>query len=234
MKVPKILICSPHLDDAALSCFDHIRGWKNKGYEVTVLSIFTSFKANRISVLARSFMTQSGFSSVEQMQKQREKEDRNVMRLLGVGYKWLGLVDGAFRSNNGKPLYEQNSQLFGGHIHPWDMPTKEKISGAVSALGVFDMVVSPLGVGGHVDHMIVRLALEGVCMEKVLRYFVDFPYATKLRNWKKKELMTFFLTKQSWKWISDKKQQAIALYTSQSPLLFAAPPRYPEVILSPK
>jgi hypothetical protein len=37
-----------------------------------------------------------------------------------------------------------------------------------------DVLVCPLGIGGHVDHLLVRRAVEG--LGRPLRYYADVPY----------------------------------------------------------
>lgn len=52
----KILIISPHLDDAVLSCGDLINKYVKEGYQVDVLTIFSgSVDENSLSDAAKQF-----------------------------------------------------------------------------------------------------------------------------------------------------------------------------------
>ena len=42
----EIVVISPHLDDAVVSCCDHILDWKKKGNRVRILTIFTAFQTD--------------------------------------------------------------------------------------------------------------------------------------------------------------------------------------------
>ncbi len=50
---------------------------------------------------------------------------------------------------------------------------------ALAELGAFDLVLAPTGLGGHVDHVQVLRALDGLDLGPVARWH-DVPYALRL------------------------------------------------------
>lgn len=76
------------------------------------------------------------------------------------------------RTPTGSLLYPQG--LFDGQ-NPRDQLVIDEIVRLLSAkLGQYDVLVCPLGLGAHVDHLNVRAALER--LERPLWYYADIPY----------------------------------------------------------
>lgn len=59
--------------------------------------------------------------------------------------------------------------------HPGDAGLVEEIAHAISTkLTQYDTIVCPLAIGGHVDHVITRQAVE--LLQRPLWYYADIPY----------------------------------------------------------
>ena len=96
----------------------------------------------------------------------------------------LGLLDAIYRCDaNGKPLYTK--KLVHSPVHADDRKNyeprlRQEIRQLLSAWkGLEVRVFCPLAIGEHVDHMIVRSAVESVYDSRNLIYFEDFPYVIK-------------------------------------------------------
>ena len=68
-----------------------------------------------------------------------------------------------------------SDESISGEISPGDHQTIQTIRSFISdSLKPDDVLVCPLAVGKHVDHQLVRQALEG--LNRPLIYFADIPY----------------------------------------------------------
>lgn len=232
----KIQVISPHFDDAVLSCGQHILDWQAEGYEVEVITVFTEFEASVLSEDSASFVKECGVKSLAAFRKLREREDTEAMKRLGVEkYKWLGFVDGGFRENNLRPTYVTHDLLFSGNIldsMDWIALLEEKLEKVTDSA---DVVVLPMGIGKHADHLVVRQIGEEVCSKKRLSWYIDIPYAFQLHHWQTEFVKKVFLGDVHLKWTTAKKLHAVSAYDAQVPILF--PSRlwgYPEAVVSNK
>lgn len=221
----KILILSPHMDDAILSCTDHIRSWQQH-HEVTVFTIFNRYiKSNSES--ASTYMYLSGFNSVTTLQRERDKEDLNAFNELQCRNVYGQLTDAAFRKNDNNILYPTTASIFNNEISDGDNALNQLKKMFIQYQN-YDTIVAPLAIGNHVDHRITHKAAKSVFSKKQLAYYVDYPYALThrpriwwLSNIKPHTKMKF----------SKKKCDIVNCYISQVPQLFKQPiPSYEEII----
>jgi LmbE family N-acetylglucosaminyl deacetylase len=229
------LVLSPHLDDAVLSCADHILEWKKQGHEVTVATIFSAFGTDlHVPKYSKEYVKLSGFESLKKFSVWRLQEDKHAMQLLQIKTLHLGYVDGGFRLRNQKPIYPTAEALFSGKISSFDSTLEKDIEHSLlQIMKKVDCVVVPLGVGRHADHLLVKKVAEKVrtSSKAKIMYYVDFPYALKFKNWDLQLLLQFVTKSISIKRMSTKKKKSMNCYTSQIPLLFSKNPGYFEVVL---
>ena len=225
----KILVISPHLDDAVLSCHDHIVNWKQKE-EVFVLTVFTHFGKNLPYDWLKLRLKESGFLSPHLQEIARKKEDQRAMKNLNVNFRHLNFIDGGYRTYNQHPIYP-NSSIFSGRISEKDEAILSELARKLKNFNNFDKIIIPLGVGRHVDHEITRNAAETIFAKNKIAYYIDYPYATKIFNWNLKSLARLFMLKRSIQPMSRRKLESIKKYSSQYPLLFRREPQYSEIIL---
>jgi len=183
-----LAVISPHLDDAILSCgafMAHLAG----RCPVTVVTVFTAASPHRWSVSARRQMRSSGMSDPERFFEQRRAEDRTVLAELGATAVHLGLPDALFRrvraapggmpGTAGRPAYPVfRFDAARGRIAPADAGLDAEVAGrltAVAGVAGARLILAPLGVGRHVDHLIARAAARRLGQRVV--YYSDFPYA---------------------------------------------------------
>lgn len=226
-------VFSPHLDDAVLGCADHIGAWLGQGHHVTVVNVFTAFEnGGTVSPYMRPFMAAVGCAGPSDYARCREAEDREALARLGVESVRLGLIDAGFRGGPGRPDYQGLRDLCRERLGPLEHAVLTEAMRAFSELAAFDHVVVPLGVGGHVDHLIVRAAADALWPRRAGRIdYVEFPYGLAPWKWNIDTLGRLFRSRPSMRWISPQKRSLLDCYASQTPLLFKRRPYYPEILL---
>ncbi len=163
------------MDDAVLSLGQHILEWKKQGKKVRVVTVFTKFgDGKNLPEYTADYMEKSGFNSVVYFEKARVKEDVEAMEMMGVEWEHWDLVDAGFRGN-----YLTREELLGGEIKKEDKELVEKIVEKIKKCGA-DEIYLPFGVGGHVDHWIVRTA--GERSRKNIKYYLESPYLWQRLN----------------------------------------------------
>lgn len=228
-----IQVLSPHFDDASLSCGQHILNWLSAGHDVEVVTVFTEFDAVALSPDSQEFMQKCGVKTGKEFHHLRGAEDKESLRQLGVKkFEWLGMTDGGFREKNGSPVYETHDLLFAGKVldgSEWQEKVRKTLRSVTSQA---DIVVVPLGVGRHADHLLVRDLLQQIVPQNQLLFYVDIPYAFQFSNWKLNQVVQCCTQPHSLVWPSSKKSKAVQAYTSQVPVLFLHGFwDYPEVVV---
>ena len=109
----------------------------------------------------------------KKIDKGRESNDRDIMVFLGLETENWGLVDGASRIGWNK--------LLSGEILNQDKKTLSYLEKKIMDIGA-DVIVAPRGVGGHIDHVLVREAAKKIKNNKVI-YYVESPYLWSNIGW---------------------------------------------------
>ncbi|MER5963625.1 PIG-L family deacetylase [Streptomyces sp. NPDC002057] len=246
-----VLVLSPHLDDAVLSC-GGLLGWAGRRAPVTVATLFTEAAPPPYTLSARQYLKQTHAGDAEELFAERRAEDRRVLELLEVGARHVGLVDGLFRRlPRVRPGTERLARLLPelAHVYPTyrlhlsrgrvsahDADTLRAVGETLDALlparsgGV---LLAPLGVGGHADHVLVRTAAERSGRRVV--YYSDFPYnqrAAADAGFTRRHR----LVARAWERGLDRKAELVREYRTQADALFPGGrvPRAPEVYLVPE
>lgn len=220
----RLILFSPHMDDAALDAGDHILKWKALGWDVSIVSVFTGFGSSAVNQEVRRAVGMNGLTNF-QFEKIRKQEDARAMRGLGVHYEHLDLTDAAFR---GVPF----RSVFSGDIFPADNMIVRRLSGMMKKHKYADKIIVPLGIGGHIDHVIVRRSAEATVPPDRVAYYIDYPYALKLSNWHFNHLHPFSRWRISVLPMSKRKWRACEEYASQIPVLFPRPAHYWECMIN--
>jgi len=105
-KNKKVLIVSPHIDDAVLSCSGVLFDKLKKGYDVGVLDVFCG-EPKVLSSFAEDFMKKK---NVDCDPKKRIEEEENVSKKLGFKAFYLPNLDGVF-------VVDSEKELFGGKFY---------------------------------------------------------------------------------------------------------------------
>lgn len=175
-----VIILSPHFDDAALSCGGWIAEARLRGEKMEVWTICTGLPGDDdFSPLAVQYHRNWALSP-EEVIETRSKEDLAAMQLLGVPYRYFGVTDGLYRKHprTNEPLYPDEESLFSS-LHPGDVDLVRLLATRLAnALPQEEVtLVSPLTVGNHVDHQLVRAASENLPVP--IWYYPDYPYTRK-------------------------------------------------------
>ena len=167
---------SPHLDDAVLSCGGMIWEQAQRGICVQVWTIFAADPpADDLSLFAQSLHDRWGSSSLAV--QQRREEDAEACVLLNAVPRYFPYSDCIYRRHPGssaavimgeddlfRPDYAGEAELL--------LQIREDVS---RALPEDCVLVAPAGIGNHIDHQLVRSAVETI--QRPTWYYPDFPYA---------------------------------------------------------
>ncbi len=212
---------SPHLDDAALSAGGLIHDQVRAGMDVEIWTILCGFPPpNQLSPFAQVIHYQWGMMDTNELIAARRAEDVNAAGILGAKIVHFDFLDCIYRrGKNGDWLY--SSVFIPPHEDDGDLTAQ--IAEAISArLKPTDQLVCQLGLGAHLDHVLVRRAVE--MLQRPLLYDVDIPYlfnhpqdfAPKTAGMKENAHRITEAGLRSW-------QEAILAYKSQFSTLFESP-----------
>ena len=167
---------SPHLDDAVLSAGGLIHDQIRAGNQVEIWTILCGVPpTEELSSFAQVLHFQWGIPKVEDLIRSRRAEDEKACQLVGAKPIYFDYLDCIYRrGKNNDWLY---SYIFvPPHEDEADLPAR--IAESISArLEPTDQLVCQLGLGSHVDHIVVRRAVE--LIQRPLLYYVDIPYLFK-------------------------------------------------------
>ncbi|MBA4383696.1 MAG: hypothetical protein C0410_03080 [Anaerolinea sp.] len=176
-KTKKIFL-SPHLDDAVYSCGGIIKELITQRIPVEVWSIFTADPPEgALSPFAQSL--HSRWNEKSNPSWIRREEDKHALELLGGTYRHLYYPDCIYRRypQTNEPIIKKDADLFSeDYVIEKDL-LANLANDLKSHLPLGAEIISPLGMGGHVDHRITRLAAES--LGRPLWYYADYPYAAK-------------------------------------------------------
>lgn len=164
---------SPHFDDVALSCGGLVWEQVSAGARVEIWTICAGEPGELpLSAFATALHArwQSGSAAVEA----RRLEDLAACQRLGAQPRHFSISDCIYRMAHGHFLYASEAALF-GPLHPAETDLVNQLTADLwTSLPEKAHLVSPLGLGNHVDHQLTRLAAEA--LDLPLWYYADYPY----------------------------------------------------------
>jgi LmbE family N-acetylglucosaminyl deacetylase len=189
-----VVAVSPHLDDGILSC-GALLAHLARRCDVTVVTVFTEAAPPPWSLPTRRRLRALGMDA-ETLYARRRAEDTAVLGEIGAVAVHLGLRDAPYR---------RSGEATAGSSSRWRWPTHPtyptvrfdalrgriaradaglpseigaRVSEVVQATGA-RMILVPLGIGRHVDHLVTRGAAEhlGEHLGSRIVYYSDFPYS---------------------------------------------------------
>lgn len=171
---------SPHLDDAALSCGGQIAQRTARGERVLIVTVMAGDPpaadqpATAVSDFVR--LLHERWNLGDETVAARRAEDQAACAILGADCLHLDVLDCIYRTDaSGSAFYTTNPALFGA-VAPADLRQQlPPLCTAFAALPAAGVVISPLAVGNHVDHQLVRAAAEAT-FGTDLQYYEDYPY----------------------------------------------------------
>jgi LmbE family N-acetylglucosaminyl deacetylase len=171
---------SPHLDDAVLSCGGLIYEQVQSGLPVSLWTICAGTPPpGELSPLAQVCHFQWGTVGASETVTLRIGEDRSAAALLGAQSDYFSIPDCIYRRGpQGDLLYTEDVFV---PRHPAEADLDRQITAALAQeLRPNDTLVCPLSIGAHVDHVLVRAAVEA--LHRPLLYYADIPYVLKEPN----------------------------------------------------
>lgn len=167
---------SPHLDDAALSAGGFIYEQTKAGIPVEIWNIVCGFPPEgELTPLAQFMHFQWKSGTAEETVRMRRAEDTKATHILGAKATYFDIPDCIYRRGpNGEALY--TNIFIEPHKAEADLPAQIAQS-LLPLLQPDDRVICQLGIGGHVDHILVRQAAE--LLGRPLWYSADQPYLFK-------------------------------------------------------
>lgn len=178
---PQHLFLSPHLDDAVFSCGGQMVLLREQGVSMHVVTAFTG-DAPEPPLPDFATLLHALWDAGDNPFALRREEDRRALRLLGAEGTHLPHLDAIYRRSRegGQWLYPDHPAVF-GPVAAEEATLPQTLAREIASLcrpPGQTVVHAPLGVGGHVDHRLVRAA--ALLLEEAghpLRFYEDFPYS---------------------------------------------------------
>lgn len=211
---------SPHLDDAILSCGGLIYHQTQDGIPVEIWNLMSGTPSADapLSELACKVHVGWGTASAKETLMLRLAEDHLAAQRVGATPRYFDFLDCIYRNDtDGTPLYTDDIFV---PPHIADAMLIEQIAQSLrETLCADDVLVCPLTIGNHPDHVIVRDAVERT--GNLLCYYADIPYAM----WHPEQFTEIVenLSASSYPITEEEMlvwQDAIAVYASQIEVLF--------------
>jgi LmbE family N-acetylglucosaminyl deacetylase len=179
---------SPHFDDVALSCGGMLWEQAQAGQAAEVWTICAGAPAPSEPLSSFAEQLHQRWQTGPQAAVARCVEDECALQVLGAQPRFWDLPDSIYRRLPDGPGGTPGSWLVNGEddlwqpVHPLEAPLVMRLSAWIAAqLSQDDMLVSPLTLGSHVDHRLVRAAAEYAAAQCgcALLYYADYPYAVR-------------------------------------------------------
>ena len=148
-----IVVLSPHLDDAVLSCWSILADDR----DVAVVTVFAGVPAEGAEPAAWDLIT--GAREPRRRLEERRAEDREALALAGRRPVHLAYVESQYRSND--PSIDELATAIAEHVP----------DGAI--------IAAPAAIKGHADHVLVRRAATALSAPGEVTLYADLPYATR-------------------------------------------------------
>jgi LmbE family N-acetylglucosaminyl deacetylase len=171
------LYLSPHLDDAIFSLGGLMAMQDARGEPISILTAFAGDPPDwRISPFAAELHARWGKAGPPMAV--RRAEDRLAAGRLGASVVHLQFPEAIYRIGEEDTfLYPDVDAIF-GPVDPQDNLLLQNLLDALGGVEIGEAAVyCPLGIGGHVDHLLLRNAAEMLNIPLV--YYREFPYTTR-------------------------------------------------------
>jgi LmbE family N-acetylglucosaminyl deacetylase len=218
----ELIVLSPHLDDAVLSCGGRIAAITRAGGRALTVTPFAGDEPETSPSRLAGNLRRSWQLPAGQVVAARRREDDEAGRRLGAETEHWTLREALYRTDaGGHALYASHAALYGEPAAA-DAATAEEVTKRICNLPATALLLVPLAVGGHVDHRLVRAAAER--SGRTMAYYEDFPYS----EWKWFGVRRALDSDSSWSSealplspdLLELRKQAILAYSSQVRTLF--------------
>jgi hypothetical protein len=175
LRIRRVAVVSPHLDDAAISAWSLLSSRLS-----TVACVFTIFTESTRDV-DQAWACEAGFADTIEEHCARRQEDSRAMEKLGIDFRHLGFVPGSFSEEQAENLARR---LAGLQSNPGEMlcllPAAAGLPVALEQIWRRWSLLTgrPLGAPVHPEHRLVRDALLPQLVRSgcQLGFYCEFPY----------------------------------------------------------
>ncbi len=151
----RLVVLSPHLDDAVLSLGGTIARASRAGTEVTVITVFAGDPESAVE--AGEWDTLCGFATAGEAARERRREDAQACEILGAAPEWLSFPDVDYAR-------EENYDAI------WPAIARSLVGANFVFVPGFPLE--------HPDHArLTQLALERIPATLAFGFYVEQPYA---------------------------------------------------------
>jgi LmbE family N-acetylglucosaminyl deacetylase len=164
---------SPHLDDAIFSAGGLIYEQTQIGIPVEIWTIMSGFPDHiELSSYAKEIHHLWGTSSARETIQIRRTENDAAAVVVGAKNRYLDFIDSLYRlGRSGQALYTSSFSAL--HTEETDFP-RQVAEAITNYLLPDDVLICPLALGGHIDHIIAREAIKLLGVSPF--YMADIPY----------------------------------------------------------
>lgn len=165
---------SPHLDDAIFSAGGLIYEQISAGASVEIWTVMSGIPYNaELTDFAQKLHSLWGASSAKEAMQIRRAENEDAAKVLGAKTSYLDFLDCMYRrSPHGEALYKNSFSV----PHKTERGLPAQIARTLAErVQPDDILVCPLALGKHTDHVVVRKAVELLGQSPV--YIADIPYS---------------------------------------------------------
>jgi len=179
------VIISPHFDDGVFSCGGTASKLTAAGHSVLVITMMGGLFHGELPDTPILADLHQRWRAGEDPLRQRQIEDEQASRTLGVDFMHVPLPDCVYRLAGDLALYPSEDSLF-ADVHPADYAPRLLKGIQIPELETAARIYLPLGVGRHVDHQIVRdwglTQMRDAPDRSLLRFYAEFPYSRADRS----------------------------------------------------
>lgn len=165
-----LLAISPHLDDAIFSAGTTLWRASRRGWRTFVATVFTG-TVEQPKGFALACQLDKGLSADIDYMALRRAEDEQACALLGAEAIHLPELEAPHRGYDSAPALFADVRS----DDPARLSVLEALAALVSDIRP-DVILGPFGLGGHVDHLIVRDAAEALPAVASSYLWEDWPY----------------------------------------------------------
>ena len=179
---------SPHFDDIVLSCGGMVWEQVQAGHQVEVWTVCAGAPEPNEPISDFALSLHQRWGAGTEAVAARLEEDQAAVQRLGATTRYWDLPDCIYRRLPAPSAEAEGPWLVNGEddlwqpLDPREEPVVERLTAWVTAmLAPADQLVSPLSLGNHVDHRLVRAAAERASRRTgcTLWYYPDYPYVAR-------------------------------------------------------
>ncbi len=172
------IFISPHLDDISLSCGGIVHNLSKKQNDIQIWTIFAGDPPKGV-LPEFALSLHRRWSLTKNVVQNRREEDIISCNILGAKAVHFSYPDCIYRNfENGQPLIQNEEDLY-QDISRNQENLVENISQMLNCkLNQDQIVVAPISIGNHIDHQIVRKAVNHFDYREMW-FYADYPYNIK-------------------------------------------------------